>query len=86
MRRRIDMGAVLADHFIIGGPKAIFRDRVGFVRLGIGGGREFGLAESGPDWRIGAESVGQVDHLLARDNPIDAIEIEIRTRLRRHAG
>ena len=49
MRRRIDMGAVLADHFVISGAESVLADSVGFVSFGIGRSRELGLAEAGPD-------------------------------------
>ena len=53
MRWRINMGAVLADHFVVGGAESVFRDGVGFVSFGIGCSRELGLTEAGPDRCLG---------------------------------
>ena len=75
MGRRIDVGAVLPDHLVVGGAEAVLGDGVGLVRLRIGGRREFGLAEAGPDRRVGAKTVGEIDELFRRDGAVGAREI-----------
>ena len=82
MRRRIDMGAVLPDHLIISGAEAVLGDGVGLMRLRIGGGREFGLAETRPDRRFRPKAVGKVDEGFGGDGAIGAREIRLRLRRR----
>ena len=46
------------------------------VGLWIDHRRHLGLAEARPHRRIRAEAVGQVDHLLARDDAVGALDSE----------
>src|SRR5215468_4876163 len=70
MRRRIDMGSVLADHLIVGRVEAVLGNRVWNLGRRVDSRRHLRLAEAGPDRRVGAEAVGEIDKLLARNNPI----------------
>lgn len=74
MRGRIDVGSVLADHLVVRAAKSVLRDGIGLARLRIDGWRHLCLTEARPDRRIGAEAVGQIDELLARDDAICTTE------------
>ena len=78
MRRRIDMGAVLPDHVVIGGVEAVFFDGVGPLGLRIVGRREFGLPEARPHRRRRPEAVRQIDELLCGDGLVGAREVALR--------
>ena len=64
MRRRIDMGAILPDHVVIGGAEAILLDGVGPLVFGSNAG--VNLAWPKPDHTgvVGAEAVGEIDEFL----------------------
>jgi len=59
--------------------ESILGDGVGLVRLGIGGGREFGLAEAGPDRRLGSECMSQVDEFFSGNGTIRPFKIGFRS-------
>ncbi len=80
------MGAVLPDHLVISGAEFILGDRVGLAGLGIGGRREFGLAEAGPDRRLRAEGVGEIDEFFGGDDAIGALEVGFGPRRRGRAA
>src|SRR5262245_15893230 len=77
MRRRIDMGSVLANHLIVGRVEAILGNRVRSLGRRVNGRRHLRLAEAGPDRRFRTETVGEIDKLLARN---DAIGVSKTTR------
>ena len=64
------MGSVLADHLIVGRVEAILGNRVRSLGRRVDGRRHLRLAEAGPDWRVRAEAVGEIDKLLARNDAI----------------
>src|SRR5215510_8048582 len=70
MRRRIDMGSVLADHLIVSRVEAVLGNGVRSLGRRVDGWRHLRLAEAGPDRRVGAEAVGEIDKLLARNDAI----------------
>ena len=75
MRRRIDMGAVLPDHLIVGRAEAVLRDGVGLAGLRIDGRRHLRLAEARPHRRVRPEAVGEVDEAFSGENASDGVEI-----------
>ncbi len=75
MRRWIDMGAILADHLVEGQPEAVLCNGVGLAAFWIHGRRHLGLTETGPDRRVGAEPVGEVNEGLCGDDLEGAVEI-----------
>src|SRR5262245_18205873 len=77
MRRWIDMGAVLADHLIVSRVEAVLGNRVRSLGRRVDGWRHLRLTEAGPDRRVRAEAVGEIDKLLARN---DAIGVTKTTR------
>src|SRR5262249_11901880 len=80
MRRRVDMGAVLTDHLVVGAAESVLADRIRLPCLWIDSRRHLRLTKTRPNRRIWPETVGQVDELLAGDNPIRTIEIALRAR------
>src|SRR4029079_10007466 len=77
MRGRIHMGAVLSDHFVKCAAKSLLGDGVRLPRLRIEGRRHLRLTEARPYRRVGTETVGQIDELLTRDDPIGATELRL---------
>ena len=75
MRRRIDVRAVLPGHLVDRGAETVVLDGVGLFRFRVGGGRNPGLAEAGPDRRRGVEAVREIDEILAGDGAIGRREI-----------
>src|SRR5262249_43447012 len=70
------------DHLVIGAAEAVLGDGVGLFGLRIEHRRHLGLAEARPDRRLRPEAVGQVDHLLAGDDAIGALEVALPLPLR----
>ena len=77
MRRRVDMGSVLADHLIVGRVEAVLGNRIRSLGRRVDGWRHLRLAEAGPDRRVRAEAVGEIDKLLDRN---DAVGVSKTTR------
>src|SRR5262249_365040 len=70
MRRRVDMGSVLADHLIVGRVEAVLGNRVWNLGRRGDGRRHLRLAEAGPDRRFRTEAVGEIDKFLSPTHPI----------------
>ena len=64
MRRRIDVGTVLADELVERCAEAVFLDGVRALRLRIGCGCHFGLAEAGPNRGSRIEAVREINETL----------------------
>ena len=64
MRRWIDVGTVLADELVERCAKAVFLDGVRALRLWIGCGCHFRLAEAGPNGRSRVEAVREINETL----------------------
>ena len=64
MRGRIDMGAILPNHFVKSGAKTVLLDRKGCFGLGVDGGTHPCLSEARPDRRVRAKGMGEIDENL----------------------
>jgi hypothetical protein len=64
------MSSVLADHLIVGCVETVLGNRVRSLRPGVNGWPHLRLAEAGPDRRVWAEAVSEIDKLLARNDAV----------------
>ena len=64
MCRRIDVRAVLPNHLVVGGPKAVLGDRIRLGGFRIGCRSHFCLTKARPYRRIRSEALRKVDELL----------------------
>ena len=79
MRGRIDVGAVLADHFVEGRAEAILGNHVRLVGFRTQRRRHLGLAEARPYGRVYVPAMRQIDEGLAGDRAVGALEIALGT-------